>query len=111
MTRWLRRGAALAAAVLILVLAAGLVLGKGQLLDGKLRTGDNVTVPADESWDGDLYLLGGRVTVAGLVDGDLTVLGGQVDVTGTVTGDVLAAGGNGSIRGGGGGGARGARGT
>jgi hypothetical protein len=99
MSRWLRRGAALAAAALILVLAASLVLGKGQLLGGKLRTGDNVTVPADESWDGDLYLLGGRVTVAGSVDGDLTVLGGQVDVSGTVTGDVLVAGGNVSIAG------------
>jgi hypothetical protein len=99
MSRWLRRGAAIAAAALILVLAAGLVLGKGQLLGGKLRTGDNVTVPADEKWDGDLYLLGGRVTVAGFVDGDLTVLGGQVDVTGTVTGDVLAAGGSVSIGG------------
>jgi hypothetical protein len=99
MSRWLRRGAALAAAVLLLVLVAGLVLGKGQLLGGKLRTGDNVTVPADEKWRGDLYLLGGRVTVAGFVDGDLTVLGGQVDVTGTVTGDVLAAGGSVSIGG------------
>ena len=99
MSRWLRRGAALAAAALILVLAASLVLGKGQLLGGKLRTGDTVTVPADETWDGDLYLLGGRITVAGSVDGDLTVLGGQVDVSGTVTGDVLAAGGNISISG------------
>jgi hypothetical protein len=99
MSRWLRRAAAIAAAALILVLAAGLVLGKGQLLGGKLRTGDNVTVPADEKWQGDLYALGGRVTVAGFVDGDLTVLGGQVDVTGTVTGDLLAAGGTVSIGG------------
>jgi hypothetical protein len=99
MSRWLRRGAAVATAVLLLVLVAGLVLGKGQLLGGKLRTGDNVTVPADEKWRGDLYVLGGRVTVAGFVDGDLTVLGGQVDVTGTVTGDVLAAGGTVSISG------------
>jgi hypothetical protein len=99
MSRWMRRGAALAVAALILVLATSLVLGKGELLGGKLRTGDTVTVPADESWDGDLYVLGGRVTVAGSVDGDLTVLGGQVDVTGTVTGDVLATGGNVSISG------------
>ena len=99
MSRWLRRGAALAAAALILVLAASLVLGKGELLGGKLRTGDNVTLPADETWDGDLYLLGGRVTVVGSVDGDLTVLGGQVELNGAVTGDVLAAGGNVSIAG------------
>ena len=99
MSRWMRRGAALGVAALILVLATSLVLGKGELLGGKLRTGDTVTVPADEAWTGDLYLLGGRVTVAGVVDGDLTVLGGQVDVIGTVTGDVLAAGGNVSIAG------------
>ena len=99
MSRWLRRGAALAAAALILVLAASMVLGKGQLLGGKLRTGDTVNVAADEKWRGDLYLLGGRVTMAGFVDGDLTVFGGQVDVTGTVTGDVLAAGGTVSIGG------------
>ena len=99
MSRWLRRGAAVGAAALLLVLVAGLVLGKGQLLGGKLRTGDNVTVAADEKWQGDLYLLGGRVTVAGFVDGDLTVLGGQVEVTGTVTGDVVAAGGTVSIAG------------
>ena len=99
MSRVLRRSVAFAAAALIVVLAASLVLGKGQLLGGKLRTGDTVTVPADETWDGDLYLLGGRVSVAGSVDGDLTVLGGQVDVGGSVTGDVLAAGGNVSIAG------------
>jgi hypothetical protein len=99
MSRWLRRAAAIAAAALILVLAASLVLAKGQLLGGKLRTGDNLNVAADEKWRGDLYLLGGRVTVAGFVDGDLTVFGGQVDVTGTVTGDVLAAGGTVSVGG------------
>src|SRR5438552_154402 len=99
MSRWARPILAVAPAVLLLVLAASLVLGKGQLLGGKLRTGDVVTVPADESWKGDLYLLGGRATVAGTVDGDLTVLSGQVDIVGTVTGDLLAAGGNISISG------------
>jgi hypothetical protein len=99
MSGWMRRGVAVAVAALMLVLATSLVLGKGELLGGKLRTGDTVTVPADEAWTGDLYLLGGRVTVAGVVDGDLTVMGGQVDVTGTVSGDVLVAGGNVTIAG------------
>ena len=75
MSRMLRRGALLAIAALLLVMAAGVAFGQEFLLDGKLRTGDNVTVPANETWKGDLYLLGGRVTVAGTVDGDLTVLG------------------------------------
>ena len=56
-------------------------------------------VPANESVDGDLYLVGGTVTMDGNVDGDLTVVGGQVTVNGTVTGDVLAAGGMISIGG------------
>ena len=102
MNRMLRRGAAFAVAALllvILVMGASVALGDGLLLDGKLRTGDTVTVPASETWDGGLYVLAGRATVAGTVDGDLTILGGQVDVTGHVTGDVLAAGGNVSISG------------
>lgn len=99
MSRRLRRSAAVGAAGLLVVLAAGLVLGKGVLLDGKLRTGDTVIVAADETWDGDLYLLGGRVTVDGTVDGDLTALGGQVEINGTVTGDVLAAAGMISVQG------------
>jgi hypothetical protein len=99
MRRQLPRAAALLAALLLLTLAAGLVLGNSILLNGKLRTGDTVTVPAGETWHGDLYLLGGRVSVLGTVDGDLTALGGQVDVSGTVTGDLLVAGGNIAISG------------
>lgn len=99
MSRRLRRGAAVGVAGLLVVLATGLVLGNGTLLDGKLRTGDTVVVAAGETWDGDLYLLAGRVTVDGTVDGDLTALGGQVEVTGTVTGDVHAAGGTVSVGG------------
>jgi hypothetical protein len=99
MTRNLRRGAALAAALLLTLLATTMVLGQDELLGGKLRTGDTVTVPADETVDGDLYLLAGTATMAGTVDGDLLALGGAVQVNGTVTGDVLAAGGTVTIAG------------
>ena len=92
-------GAASAAAVLLVFMATSLVLGKGLLLDGKLRTGDNVTVPAAETVQGDLYLAGGNVVVDGTVNGDLTALGGQVHVNGSVTGDLLVAGGDVSISG------------
>ena len=52
MSRWLRGGAAFAAAALVVLMAASLVLGKGGfLLDGKLRTGDTVTVPAGRPRD------------------------------------------------------------
>ncbi|MDQ2854007.1 MAG: hypothetical protein M3R32_04020 [Chloroflexota bacterium] len=99
MGRWLGRGAALAAAVLLVLMATGVVLGNGLLLDGKVRTGNTVTVTAAETVQGDLYLVGGNVVMDGTVDGDLTALGGQVHVNGTVTGDLLVAGGDISISG------------
>ena len=99
MKKTLLRAAVVAVAVLLLVAATSLVLGKGILLNGKLRTGDTVTVPAGETWDGDLYLAGGQVSVDGTVKGDLTAVGGQVAVNGNVTGDVLAAGGNVTVTG------------
>jgi hypothetical protein len=99
MTRNLRLGAALATALLLMLLATTMVLAQEELLGGKLRTGDTVTVPADEMVDGDLYLLAGTVTMDGTVDGDLMALGGQVQVNGTVTGDVLAAGGTVAVAG------------
>ena len=48
------------------------------LLDGKLRTGDIITVPASETWDGNLYLFAGQVTVDGNVNGDLVAFGGTI---------------------------------
>jgi hypothetical protein len=93
MTRNLRLGAALATTLLLMLLATTMVLAREELLGGKLRTGDTITVAAGETVDGDLYLLAGTVVMDGTVDGDLLALGGTVTVNGTVTGDVLAAGG------------------
>ncbi len=100
MTRNPRRLLAIAAALLLVILATTLVLAKGQqLLGGKLRTGDTVTVPREETVDGDLYLFGGTLTMEGTVNGDVMALGGQIQVNGTVTGDVLAAGGTVAVAG------------
>lgn len=94
MTRFLRRAAALLAALILIAITATMVLGlETSLLDGKLRTGDVVNVPADETWDGNLYLFAGQVTVDGDVDGDLTAFGGQITINGGVSGDLLLAGG------------------
>jgi hypothetical protein len=99
MPRTTRIGVALAVATLLAAAAVSVAFAQGELLGGKLRTGDTVTVGADESVDGDLYVLGGMVTVNGSVDGDLSAFGGQVTLNGSVTGDVLAAGGSVSISG------------
>lgn len=62
-------------------------------LDGKVRAGEEVVVPADETVAGNLYVSGGTVRVDGDVDGDLVAAGGRVHVTGTVEGNALIAGG------------------
>ncbi len=68
-------------------------------LGGKVRSGQEVTVPAGETVQGDLIASAGTVRVDGTVDGDLVASGGQVTVAGTVTGDVLVAAGSTTISG------------
>ena len=88
----LRATATLAALALVLVSATA-VLGQGEALEGKLRSGETITIGADESVDGDLYAFAGSVVVDGTVDGDLVASGGQITVNGVVVGDLIAAGG------------------
>lgn len=97
--RLLPRIAGMTAALLIIGAAASVALAQDEALGGKLRVGDTILVPQDETVDGDLYLAGGTVTMDGTVEGDLTAAGGQVTINGTVTGDVLATGGMISIAG------------
>ena len=68
-------------------------------LGGKVRSGQEVTIPAGETVQGDLIASGGRIRVEGRVDGDLVATGGEVVVDGTVTGDVLSAAGSTTIAG------------
>jgi hypothetical protein len=94
MTRVLRRALALLTAAFLIAITATLVFGaETRLLDGKLRTGDVITVKTDETWSGNLYLFAGQVTVDGNVDGDLVAFGGSIAVNGNVSGDLMVAGG------------------
>jgi cytoskeletal protein CcmA (bactofilin family) len=68
-------------------------------LGGKVRSGQEVTIPAGETVQGDLIASAGTVRIDGRVDGDLVAIGSQVIVAGTVTGDVLAAAGSTTISG------------
>jgi len=99
MNRILRPGLAIAAALVMLLLLATLVLAETRLLDGKLRTGDTVTVPASERVADDLYVFAGTATIDGSVDGDIVAFGGQVSVNGEVSGDLIVAGGTVTIAG------------
>jgi cytoskeletal protein CcmA (bactofilin family) len=84
---------------LLVLLTTGVVLAQEQQLGGKVVTGSEVTIPADETVDHDLYVFAGTVISNGTINGDLVVAGGTVDINGTVQGDVLVAGGRVSING------------
>ena len=99
MERMLRPGFAIAAALVMLLIVVTLAVAETRLLDGKLRAGDTVTVPASELVADDLYVFAGTATIDGNVEGDLVAFGGQVLVNGDVGGDLMAAGGTVSING------------
>jgi cytoskeletal protein CcmA (bactofilin family) len=89
-----RRLIALTLGLLLLSLGAiGVALAQGGELGGKLLAGNDVTIPATETVDHDIYAFAGNVTVNGTVRGDIVAAGGNIDINGPVTGDVLAAGG------------------
>lgn len=71
-----------------LLLAGGVALPVAPVL-GTVRTSNTVIVTADETVSEDLYAVGGRTIVEGVVEGDLVVLTGEVIVTGEVRGDVI----------------------
>ncbi len=87
--------AALSAALTVPALAQN----ERSFLEGKVRAGGQVVVPADETVPGHLYLTGGTIRVDGAVEGDLVATGGQIDVSGTIDGDVLVAGGDVTVSG------------
>jgi hypothetical protein len=86
---------------ILTITIAALLLGMGAyasaqsetFLDGKVRTGDRITIGGDEVVEGDLYIFGGDVSIDGRVTGDLVVFAGQVNITGEIGGDVFAGAG------------------
>jgi hypothetical protein len=90
---------ALALVLFLFASTVGVVLAQGGQLGGKLLTGSDVTIPAGESIDHDIYAFGGTVVVNGSINGDVIAAGGNVDLNGPVTGDVLAAGGRINVNG------------
>jgi cytoskeletal protein CcmA (bactofilin family) len=68
-------------------------------LGGKVRSGQEVTIPAGETVQGDLIASGGTVRIDGRVNGDVTAWAGRVIVGGTITGDLLAGAGSTTIAG------------
>jgi hypothetical protein len=98
MVRMTRRALLALGLLLLLVFAAGSASATSGL-NGKLRYGDTVDVPASETVNSDLYVFAGRITINGIVHGDVVAFGGTVTVTGNVDGDVIAAGGTVAVSG------------
>ena len=85
---------AISFAGLIVVVTTGIVLAQEQgQLDGKLLSGPEVTIPAGQTVDHDLYVFGGALTSHGTINGDVVAVGGSAVIDGPVNGDILAAGG------------------
>jgi len=80
----------------LLASAAPALAFEGRLPDGQVVFGEDFTLAAGETLDGDLVVFGGDVTLEedSRVDGDVVVWGGDVEVAGVVEGQVAAFGGN-----------------
>jgi len=57
-----------------------------------VRSGEKVTIGAEETVEDDLYVFGSEIVIDGDVDGDVVAFGRQITVNGNVTGNVMAAG-------------------
>jgi hypothetical protein len=83
----------LARALAGLTLLAALVLSTATpalAFDG--RGGQNVTIPAGEVVNDDLYITAQTVVVDGTIKGDLVVFASNITINGTVDGELIAAG-------------------
>lgn len=58
-----------------------------------VRTGDAVSVAANQKVDGNYYAIGGTVSLSGVIAGDALLAGGNITINGTIAEDVFALGG------------------
>ncbi len=90
------RAGGIALMLAVVLLTIGLSRSSAQGAPGvldKFRSGNLITVGANETVPHDLYVGAGTVRIDGRIDGDLFIGGGTVDVTGPVTGDLFIGGG------------------
>jgi hypothetical protein len=55
----------------------------------RIGVGEDITIPAGRTHNGDVVCVRGHVTIEGQVNGTVTVVGGSLDLSGTVNGDVV----------------------
>ncbi len=81
--------------ILLLVLAPP-ALAQGPGGDNRVVFGNNFTLAAEQTVEGDVVVFGGNATVekSSTIKGDLAVFGGNINIDGAVEGDIAAIGGN-----------------
>jgi cytoskeletal protein CcmA (bactofilin family) len=72
------------------------VFAQGPGADGHVIFGENFTLEAEKTHEGDLVVFGGNVTMekSSEINGSLVVFGGAADIQGDVDGDMVVFGGN-----------------
>lgn len=74
-----------------LLVALVLALTPSPAAAADIRSGQDITIGANETIDDDLYVLGNNISILGTVRGDVIAFGQSVSVDGTVGGDLIAA--------------------
>lgn len=85
--------------VLLLIPLFFLLLTFQTYAQSNIKSGENVSLPRNQTINKDYFTAGEKVTVSGTVNGDAYVAGGNVLVDGTINGDLLVTGGSVTIRG------------
>jgi cytoskeletal protein CcmA (bactofilin family) len=94
-----------------LLVALVLALTPSTAAAADIRSGQDITIGANETIDDDLYVFGNNISILGTVRGDVVAFGQNVSVDGTITGDLIVAAGTVAVRGQVGGSVRGAGGS
>jgi len=91
-----------------LLVALVLALTPSHAAAADVRTGQDITIGANETIDDDLYVFGNNISILGTIRGDVIAVGQSVSVDGSISGDLIAAASTITIRGQVGGSVRGA---
>lgn len=86
----------LASVLAVLVI---LVVAATPAFAGDFRSGQEYTLPQDQTVNDDLYVTGGTITIAGTINGELLAAGGTIEANGVVSEGIMAAGGTVNVRG------------
>lgn len=91
-----------------LLVAFILALTPSTAAAAEIRSGQDITIGANETIDDDLYVVGNNISILGTIRGDVLAVGQNVSVDGTITGDLIVAASTVAVRGQVGGSVRGA---